>query len=129
MRDVLATLAVPVLVLVSGVYAVCAGWWRRRHPAPPSPYTRQALRLAERATLDRAEDIVDGAYGSLAPLYGAAQPHPRRPAPLSVPRSTVFAWRAPCHHSTPRTGPPPRSGSSPGPRGTWNCSTGPTHRS
>ncbi|KAB2589209.1 hypothetical protein [Streptomyces arboris] len=82
MGDVLLVLSIPVLVIASGVYAVCACWWRRRHPAPPSPYTRHAARLAEQATLVRAEEIVDDAYTALGPLYTPpAAPVPGAAAP------------------------------------------------
>ncbi|MER6195506.1 hypothetical protein [Streptomyces cyaneofuscatus] len=85
MGDVLLVLSVPVLVLTSGIYAVCACWWRREHPAPPSPYTRQAARLAEQATLVRAEEIVDGAYAALGPLYAP----PAAPAPAAAPPAAL----------------------------------------
>lgn len=85
MGDVLLVLSVPVLVLASGIYAVCACWWRRRHPAPPSPYTRQAARLAEQAMLVRAEEIVDGAYAALGPLYAP----PAAPAPAAAPLAAL----------------------------------------
>lgn len=75
MGDVLPALSIPALVLASGVYAVAETWWRRRHPAPPSPYTHQAARLAERAMLVDAERIVDEAYGTLGGLYDG-QPAP-----------------------------------------------------
>ncbi|MER5275969.1 hypothetical protein ABT025_09435 [Streptomyces sp. NPDC002809] len=69
MGDTLLALSIPVLVFASGIYAACEGWWRRRHPAPPSPYTHQAARLAERAMLVDAERIVDGSYEALGTLY------------------------------------------------------------
>ncbi|MGW8889415.1 hypothetical protein [Streptomyces sp. NPDC055749] len=69
MDDILLALSIPVLVFATGIYAACESWWRRRRPAPPSPYTHRAARLAEQAMLTRAEDIVDGAYETLAPLY------------------------------------------------------------
>lgn len=69
MGDALPALSIPVLVFASGIYAACETWWRRRHPAPPSPYTHQAARLAERAMLVEAERIVDGAYETLGTLY------------------------------------------------------------
>ncbi|MFD3654791.1 hypothetical protein [Streptomyces sp. NPDC058620] len=71
MDDILLALSIPVLVFASGIYAACDSWWRRRHPAPPPPYAHRAARLAEHAMLTRAEDIVDGAYETLAPLYDA----------------------------------------------------------
>ncbi|MDX3379646.1 hypothetical protein PV390_35220 [Streptomyces sp. ME02-6991-2A] len=85
MGDVLLVLSIPVLVLASGVYAVCACWWRRRHPAPPSPYTRHAARLAEQAMLVRAEEIVDDAYTALGPLYAP----PAAPAPAAAPPAAL----------------------------------------
>ncbi|MFD6531835.1 hypothetical protein [Streptomyces sp. NPDC060184] len=69
MGDVLPILSVPAVVLASGAYAVGASWWRRRHPAPPSPYTRQALRLARERTLVTAEEILADAYAAFGPLY------------------------------------------------------------
>ncbi|MEV5603122.1 hypothetical protein AB0L33_16945 [Streptomyces sp. NPDC052299] len=47
MGDTLLTLSIPALLLASGLYTVASTWWRRRHPAPPSPYTQQAAGLAE----------------------------------------------------------------------------------
>ncbi|MFC9246019.1 hypothetical protein ACFT7S_19015 [Streptomyces sp. NPDC057136] len=82
MDDVLLALSIPVLVFASGIYAACDSWWRRSHPAPPSPYTHQAARLAERAMLTRAEDIVDGVYEVLGPLYDT--PGVRIPAPVAT---------------------------------------------
>ncbi|QNE76723.1 hypothetical protein F0344_20720 [Streptomyces finlayi] len=78
MDDTLLALSIPVLVFASGIYGACDTWWRRRHPAPPSPYTHQAARLAERAMLTRAEGIVDGAYEALAPLYDPPGVHSPR---------------------------------------------------
>ncbi|MFJ8396831.1 hypothetical protein [Streptomyces sp. NPDC094144] len=69
MGDILPVLSIPVLVFASGIYAAGASWWRRRHPAPPSPYTHQAARLTERAMLVDAERIVDGAYANVGALY------------------------------------------------------------
>ncbi|THA62940.1 hypothetical protein E6R60_35220 [Streptomyces sp. A0642] len=69
MGDTLLALSIPVLVCASGIWTAGETWWRRRHPAPPSPYTHQAARLAGRATLVEAEQIVDGAYTSLGTLY------------------------------------------------------------
>nr|WSW68598.1 hypothetical protein OG461_21650 [Streptomyces sp. NBC_00995] len=81
MGDTLPALVIPLLVFASGVYAACCTWWRRRHPAPPSPYTHQAARLAERATLVDAERIVGGAYESLGTLYdGPTAPDTHIPA-------------------------------------------------
>ncbi|MFG2569687.1 hypothetical protein ACGFR6_30210 [Streptomyces sp. NPDC048567] len=47
MGDTLLILSIPALLLASGLYTAASTWWRRRHPAPPSPYTQQAARLAE----------------------------------------------------------------------------------
>lgn len=69
MGDILLALSIPVLVFAGGIYAAGESWWRRRHPAPPSPYTHQAARLAERAMLVDAERIVDGAYEAVGTLY------------------------------------------------------------
>ncbi|MET7366298.1 hypothetical protein ABZS61_10785 [Streptomyces sp. NPDC005566] len=69
MGDILLALSIPVLTFAVGIHAACDSWWRRRHPAPPSPYTRDAARLAEQELLTRAEGIVDRAYASLGHLY------------------------------------------------------------
>ncbi|WP_329357317.1 hypothetical protein [Streptomyces anulatus] len=80
MGDVLLALSIPVLVFGSGIYAACDCWWRRRHPAPPSPYTHRAARLAEQEMLLLAEEIVDEAHAALGPLYEApAAPRPGGP--------------------------------------------------
>lgn len=80
MGDVLLALSIPVLVFGGGIYAACDCWWRRRHPAPPSPYTHRAARLAEQEMLLLAEEIVDEAHAALGPLYEApAAPHPGGP--------------------------------------------------
>ncbi|MFF9577891.1 hypothetical protein ACF1BA_22045 [Streptomyces rubiginosohelvolus] len=71
MGDVLLALSIPVLVFGGGIYAACDCWWRRRHPAPPSPYTHRAARLAEQDMLLLAREIVDDAYAALGPLYDA----------------------------------------------------------
>ncbi|MGW1224400.1 hypothetical protein [Streptomyces sp. NPDC001478] len=84
MGDILLALSIPVLVFASGLYALAETWWRRRHPAPPSPYTHQAARLAEQAMLRDAERIVDAAYGTVEGLYDGpgAQARPgAAPAP------------------------------------------------
>lgn len=81
MGDTLLALSIPVLVFGAGIYAAGESWWRRRHPAPPSPYTHQAARLAERAILVDAERIVDSAYVALGALYdGQSTPGARIPA-------------------------------------------------
>lgn len=80
MGDTLLALSIPVLVFAGGIYAACESWWRRRHPAPPSPYTHQAARLAERAMLVDAERIVDGAYETLGTLYDGPTAPGRIPA-------------------------------------------------
>ncbi|MFD0023712.1 hypothetical protein [Streptomyces sp. NPDC058382] len=87
MGDTLLALSIPVLVFASGVYAACESWWRRRHPAPPSPYTHGAARLAERAMLVDAERIVDSAYVTLGGLYDG--PDARFPANDAGPGSTT----------------------------------------
>ncbi|MDQ0697923.1 MULTISPECIES: hypothetical protein [unclassified Streptomyces] len=80
MGDVLLALSIPVLVFGGGIYAACDCWWRRRHPAPPSPYTHRAARLAEQEMLLLAEEIVDDAHAALGPLYEApAAPRPGGP--------------------------------------------------
>ncbi|MFD3971562.1 hypothetical protein [Streptomyces cyaneofuscatus] len=81
MGDALLVLSIPALLLASGLYTACACRWRRGHPAPPSPYTRHAARLAEQAMLVRAEEIVDNAYAALGPLYDA----PPAPCPTAPP--------------------------------------------
>ena len=85
MGDTLLALSIPVLVFASGIYAACETWWRRRHPAPPSPYTHQAARLAERAMLVDAEQIVNGAYASLGTLYTGPTPADARMPATRVP--------------------------------------------
>ncbi|MET4647724.1 hypothetical protein OH781_17095 [Streptomyces sp. NBC_01550] len=72
MGDILLALSIPVLVFAVGIYAGCETWWRRRHPAPPSPYTHQAARLSEREMVASAEEIVDGAHARLEGLYGTS---------------------------------------------------------
>lgn len=72
MGDILLALSIPVLVFAVGIYAGCETWWRRRHPAPPYPYTHQAARLSEREMVASAEEIVDGAHARLAGLYGTS---------------------------------------------------------
>ncbi|MFQ6850214.1 hypothetical protein AAIB46_04820 [Streptomyces sp. 35M1] len=84
MGDVLLALSIPVLVFGGGIYAACDCWWRRRHPAPPSPYTHRAARLAEQDMLLLAEEIVDDAYAALGPLYDAP-PAPPAPGPYGPP--------------------------------------------
>jgi hypothetical protein len=99
--DTLPALSIPVLVFASGIYAACETWWRRRHPAPPSPYTHQAARLAERAMLVDAEQIVDGAYASLGTLYtGPTATDTRIPA-------TRVAPGAAAHEDDDRPAPAP----------------------
>lgn len=105
MGDTLLALSIPVLVFAGGIYAACESWWRRRHPAPPSPYTHQAARLAERAMLVDAERIVGGAYVALGALYdGPGAPDARYPATDATPGSAVGPDRdrqapAPAHRS------------------------------
>ncbi|MBK3586225.1 hypothetical protein ACFCZ4_16810 [Streptomyces microflavus] len=97
MGDVLLALSIPVLVFASGIYAACDCWWRRRHPAPPSPYTHRAARLAEQDMLLLAEEIVDDAYAALGPLYdrpAARAPAADRPTALS-PRPDATPDRVP----------------------------------
>lgn len=97
MGDVLLALSIPVLVFASGIYAACDCWWRRRHPAPPSPYTHRAARIAEQDMLLLAEEIVDDAYAAIGPLYdrpAAQAPAADRPAALS-PRPDATPDRVP----------------------------------
>ncbi|MGW3581793.1 hypothetical protein ACWDM8_10740 [Streptomyces rubiginosohelvolus] len=104
MGDVLLALSIPVLVFGGGIYAACDCWWRRRHPAPPSPYTHRAARLAEQDMLLLAEEIVDDAYAALGPLYDA-------PAATSTPRPdgppAALSSRSPRPASTPDRAPSP----------------------
>ncbi len=72
MGDILLPLSIPVLVFAVGIYAGCETWWRRRHPAPPSPYTHQAARLSERGMVASAEEIVDGAHARPEGLHGTS---------------------------------------------------------
>ncbi|MFD6420968.1 hypothetical protein, partial [Streptomyces sp. NPDC060198] len=71
----------PARVRAGGASAGGAWGGRRPHPAPPSPYTRQALRLAEERTLVTAEEILADAYAAFGPLYTA----PGSPAPAPAP--------------------------------------------
>ncbi|WEH40350.1 hypothetical protein [Streptomyces sp. AM 2-1-1] len=89
MGDVLPILSVPAVLLAGGAYAVGSTWWRRHHPAPPSPYTRQALRIAEERTLVSAREILEDAYAAFGPLYTAPA------APAGGPDPQVPASRAP----------------------------------
>ncbi|WP_328888493.1 hypothetical protein [Streptomyces sp. NBC_00316] len=73
MGDTLLALSIPVLVFAAGIHAGCETWWRRRMPAPPSPYTHQAARLAGHETVAAAEEIVVGAYATLEGLYGTSE--------------------------------------------------------
>ncbi|MEW2061767.1 MULTISPECIES: hypothetical protein [unclassified Streptomyces] len=82
MGDVLLALSIPVLVFASGIYAAGDCWWRRRHPAPPSPYTHRAARLAEQEMLLLAEEIVNDAHAALGPLYDAPSAPGRAAAPV-----------------------------------------------
>ncbi|MFG2559911.1 hypothetical protein [Streptomyces sp. NPDC048496] len=94
MGDTLLALSIPLLVFAAGIYAGCESWWRRRHPEPPSPYTHQAARLAEREMTEAAREIVDEAYATLGALYGAAgapEPAAQRPTPAE----TIGAASAP----------------------------------
>ncbi|MFF0288531.1 hypothetical protein [Streptomyces sp. NPDC005262] len=72
MGDILLSLSIPALVFAVGIYAGCETWWRRRHPAPPSPYTHQAARLSGREMVASAEEIVHGAHARLEGLYGTS---------------------------------------------------------
>uniref|UniRef100_UPI003C7D59A2 hypothetical protein n=1 Tax=unclassified Streptomyces TaxID=2593676 RepID=UPI003C7D59A2 len=99
MDDLLLALAVPAMVVVSGVFTVCD--CRRRRRRPPSPYTRRAARLASRDVLLSAESVVDGAYAALGGLYpGPASRRPVLPAPTvsggtGASRGHGRSWRAP----------------------------------
>ncbi|PVC94002.1 hypothetical protein [Streptomyces sp. CS014] len=104
MGDVLLALSIPVLVFGGGIYAACDCWWRRRHPAPPSPYTHRAARLAEQDMLLLAEEIVDDAYAALGPLYDAPAAPPA-PGPYRPP--TVLSSRPSRPDATPDRAPSP----------------------
>lgn len=104
MGDVLLALSIPVLVFGGGIYAACDCWWRRRHPAPPSPYTHRAARLAEQDMLLLAEEIVDDAYAALGPLYDAPAAPPA-PDPYGPP--TVLSSLPSRPASTPDRAPSP----------------------
>ncbi|MFF4247486.1 hypothetical protein ACFYY2_23895 [Streptomyces sp. NPDC001822] len=81
MDDLLLALAVPAVVLASGVYAVCD--CRRTRRNPPLPYTRRAARAAAHDVLSRAEAVVGGAYNTLGGLYtDPAAPHPAQDTPV-----------------------------------------------
>ncbi len=102
MGDVLLALSIPVLVFGGGIYAACDCWWRRRHPAPPSPYTHRAARLAEQEMLLLAEEIVDDAHAVLGPLYEApATPRPGGP-PTSLKPQAPRESRSSQAHQPPR---------------------------
>ncbi|MFI7327531.1 hypothetical protein ACIBQ3_23200 [Streptomyces rubiginosohelvolus] len=107
MGDVLLALSIPVLVFGGGIYAACDCWWRRRHPAPPSPYTHRAARLAEQDMLLLAEEIVDDAYAAFGPLYdppaASSAPGPDGPPAALSSRSP----RPPRPASTPDRAPSP----------------------
>ncbi|MFE6982926.1 hypothetical protein [Streptomyces griseus] len=109
MGDVLLALSIPVLVFGGGIYAACDCWWRRRHPAPPSPYTHRAARLAEQDMLVLAADIVEDAYAALGPLYDAPATTPcpaGPPAGLGGPPAR-FSPRPSRPDSTPDRAPSP----------------------
>ncbi|MBO0917032.1 hypothetical protein [Streptomyces laculatispora] len=94
MGDTPLALSIPVLVFAGGIYAAGESWWRRRHPAPPSPYTHQAARLAERAMLVDAERIVDEAYEAVGALYdGPGAPGARFPATGVTPGAAASQGR------------------------------------
>ncbi|MFD4024839.1 hypothetical protein ACFWRV_15185 [Streptomyces sp. NPDC058576] len=102
MGDVLLALSIPVLVFGGGIYAACDCWWRRGHPAPPSPYTHRAARLAEQDMLLLAAEIVDDAYADLGPLYDAPPaPCPAGLSPRSS-RSAATPGRAPSRPAAAR---------------------------
>lgn len=92
MGDVLLALSIPVLVFGGGIYAACDCWWRRRHPAPPSPYTHRAARLAEQEMLLLAEEIVNDAHAALGPLYDAPS---AAPAPGPTGPAAALSSRSP----------------------------------
>ncbi|WEH34068.1 hypothetical protein PZB75_12225 [Streptomyces sp. AM 4-1-1] len=104
MGDTLPALFIPLLVLVGGVHAGCSAWWRRRHPAPPSPYTHQAVRLAERAVLMDAKGVIEDAHSVLGGLYGT--PGERIPdGPAATDATTGAAASAGAARATEGTGP------------------------
>ncbi|WP_327368104.1 hypothetical protein [Streptomyces sp. NBC_01217] len=107
MGDVLLALSIPVLVFATGIYAACESWWRRRHPAPPSPYTHRAARLAERAMLVDAEDVVDGAYERLGGLYDSDDGDGRPGAPDTHPPAPGVTRRASTGPDSGRSAPAP----------------------
>ncbi|NEB42645.1 hypothetical protein [Streptomyces sp. SID14515] len=106
MGDVLLALSIPVLVFGGGIYAACDCWWRRGHPAPPSPYTHRAARLAEQDMLVLAADIVDDAYAALGPLYEAPAATPCPAGPATGPATGLGG---PPAAFSPRPSRPPRS--------------------
>ncbi|MEU4919890.1 hypothetical protein AB0G29_11070 [Streptomyces parvus] len=101
MGDVLLALSIPVLVFGGGIYAACDCWWRRRHPAPPSPYTHRAARLAEQDMLLLAEEIVDDAYAALGPFYDA----PAASDPAEPPTEPASVSSRPSRSSRPASTP------------------------
>ncbi|MFI8005448.1 hypothetical protein [Streptomyces sp. NPDC086010] len=94
MDDLLLALAVPAVVLASGVYAVCD--CRRMRRNPPPPHTQRAARAAARDVMRRAEAVVDGAYDTLGGLYtDPAAPHPAQDAPVVTGRRAASRDRGP----------------------------------
>lgn len=94
MDDLLLTLAVPAVVIASGVYAVCD--CRRQRRKPPPPYTRRAARLAARDVLVRADAVVDSAYAGLGRLYAdPAGAHPAGSTPAVSGRPDASRDRGP----------------------------------
>ncbi|MGP3771454.1 hypothetical protein ACTWJ8_11520 [Streptomyces sp. SDT5-1] len=64
MRDVMVALAAPAVMCASGLYALCAAWWRRRRPAP-EPWSQAGLRLAGERAVAVAEAVVADQYALL----------------------------------------------------------------
>jgi hypothetical protein len=83
MPDYWGALVVPAALAVSGVYAGCSCWWRRRqrqrgrrpkdvHPAFRAPRPRTALEARverEQCVVRAAESVVYAANARLAALY------------------------------------------------------------
>ncbi|MFE7749013.1 hypothetical protein [Streptomyces sp. NPDC057428] len=94
MDDLLLTLAVPAVVLASGVYAVCD--CRRKRRNPPPPYSRRAALTSAREVLSRAEAVVGAAYDVLGELYtDPATPYPAEDAPVVTGRRAAGRDRGP----------------------------------
>jgi hypothetical protein len=69
MPDYLGALVVPAVLVVSGLFAVCDSWRRRRKRARKARSARRASEERERGVLREAESVVYAAHARLARLY------------------------------------------------------------